>query len=62
MKREANELPRELRLGEVRRIPRMRTSPKRSSRKFSNHSELGCREGSFAAPAFWALRLGGVYF
>src|SRR5215211_5376429 len=39
----------------VRGIGILRTSQAWSSRKFSNHSEPGRREGSFAAPDFWAL-------
>ena len=45
--------------GGISRI--LRTSPFGVSPKFSNHSEPGRREGSFAGPDFWALRL-GVYF
>jgi len=46
----------------VRGIRILRTSPKRSSKKFSNHSEPGRRERYFAAPDFFGLYRFGVYF
>ena len=39
----------------------LRTSPVRRSKKLSNYSEPGCREGSFVGPAFLRLTLRSVF-